>query len=230
MDKETRNIINNAKEQIFGLFFKNPNIDKDIFNYINYEIYKELSKLKDSKYLKLLDKDLIRYVYTNDFLKYGVDVKDPIYFIRFLTLYLDYDKKGNYIYRNMAKYIYFTYIRELKISNNKILNYLLHCYKQCLRLLYQSHRFTLEEIQPISRLLVFLVTYLYMNDEILGNNEKELVENRMIYKIFELMMEDDFYDEMKLNGAFNFIDQKEEEDIKIYYIEKAIETLKENVK
>ena len=227
MDRETKIIINDACTQILGMFIKTTRIDKNTFNIIKNEVYKILLTLKDSKYIKLLDKELIRYVYCNDFLKYTKDPNDIIGFTAYFILYLDHDKKGNYIYHNMAKYIYFAYVHELKISSNKTLNYLLHCYHHVKGDITKSRKYTVEELQQILRFLVFVVTYLYMNDEILG---EEIVQNKVFYKLVEIMLEDEYYDTMRLNGAFGFYDTRNEEDIKIYYIERAIEMLKEKEK
>ena len=91
---------------------------------------------------------------------------------------------------------------------NKTLNYLLHCYHHVKGDITKSHKYTVEELQQILRFLVFVVTYLYMNDEILG---EEIVQNRVFYKLVEIMLENEYYDTMRLNGAFAFYDTRNEE-------------------
>ena len=216
MTNDDKQKISDALLLIDGLFFKDIDADTNNFFYKNNEILRELLKIKDPRFIKVLDKHLINYIYNNDFLKFNVNIKDPLYFVKFIRLYIDYDKYKNYTYKNMAKYLYFMYIKELKLSKNPKLNILIHEYHDIVKEVYKSHKLTLEEIQSFCRLLVYLITYLYMNNELLDNNDK------LFYDIYNTMIEDNFYADMKLNGVFSLKEEKEEDDLKIYYIEKAI--------
>ncbi len=216
MTNDDKQKLSDALFLIDGLFFKDIDADTNNFFYKNNEIYREFLKIKDTRFIKVLDKHLINYIYNNDFLKFNVNIKDPLYFVKFIRLYIDYDKYKNYTYKNMAKYLYFMYIKELKLSKNPKLNILIHEYHDIVKEVYKSHKLTLEEIQSFCRLLVYLVTYLYMNNELLDNNQN------LFKDVFSVMFDESFYNDMKLNGAFNDIESKDEDNIKIYYIEKAI--------
>ena len=225
MNKDEKNKISEIISIIIGLFHENilnlyRGNEKGI-SYQAYEIYHELLKIKDTKYLKIVDKNLINYIYNNDFLKFNVNIKDPIYFTKFIKLYIDYIEHGNYVYRNMSRYIYFMYLKELKLSHNNELNMLIQEYHEIVKDVYKSHKLNLEEIQMFCRLLVFLLTYLYMNSELLENNKK------IFYDTYKILINDSFFEEMKMNGAFNNIGTIDEENTKIYFIEKAI---KKNIK
>ncbi len=220
MNKEEKQKISEIINMIVGLFYEDIlNLhrgNKNGISYQCYEIYRELLKIKDTNYLKIVDKSLIDYIYHNDFLKFNINTKDPIYFTKFIRLYIDYIEHGNYVYRNMSKYVYFKYIKELKLSHNKKLNNLIQQYHEIVKDIYKLHKLSLEEIQMFCRLLVFLLTYLYMNNELLDSNEK------LFYDTYKLLIDDAFFEEMKMNGVFEFVGQKEEDDTKIYFIEKAI--------
>lgn len=188
-----------------------------MFYLYNHDIYRELLKIKDRKYIKLVDKSLINYIYNNDFLKFNINTKDPLYFTKFIRLYIDKEAYGNTIYHNMTKYIYFTYLKELKLSGDVVLNELIHQYSPTVKALYHSGKINFNEVHNVSRLLVYLLTYLYMNREYVEENDK------IFYDTVSVMFEDNFYDNMKMNGVFEFKELKEEDDIKIYFIEKAVE-------
>ena len=213
------NLVNNILYLIYKVFNKDNSKKASECNYYltNKSIYNDLSRIKDKKYLKLADEHLIKYIYNNDFLKFNVNINDPLYFTKFIRLYLDINDFGNTIYHNMTKYIYFSFLREHKLSSYDNLNRLIEDFFILVKKIYNSHKYSLEEIHYFNRLLVYVLTYLYMNNELLKDNKN------LFNDCFDIMNEDSFYEDMKLNGALSkFIGLKEEDDIKIYYIKKAI--------
>ena len=213
---------------IDGIFYKDilnqiRSSEKDFF-LCNYNIYKELLKIKDCKYLKIIDKNLINYIYNNDFLKFGVNTKDPLYYTKFIRLYVDNDKYGNTVYHNMTKYIYYSFIREYKLSKHQELNKLIGEFQMISKEVYKSNKYELTDVQSFCRMLVYLLTYLYMNSDLLIENDNLFKES------YQIMSEESFFENMKLNGAFDFKGLKEEDDTKIYYIEKAIKEVLNNKK
>ena len=62
-------------------------------------------------------------------------------------------------------------------------------------------------------------------------NSELLIENDNLFNdSYQIMNEESFFENMKLNGSFAFNGLKEEDDIKIYYIEKAIKEVLNNKK
>ena len=217
---EDKSALVNILYLVDGLFYKDiikqiRGNDKMFYLY-NHDIYRELLKIKDRKYVKLANKELISYIYHNDFLKFNVNIKDPLYFTKFIRLYIDKEEYGNTIYHNMTKYLYFAFIKDIKESKSKVLNKLMNDYRDVIKEIYRIHKYDISEIRSLSRLLVYLVTYLYMNDELLIDND------HLFYDTYQRLTDDFFFEDMKLNGVFDFIGLKEEDDTKIYFIEKAI--------
>ena len=69
----------------------------------------------------------------------------------------------------------------------------------------------------------FLLTYLYMNDEYID-------ENDYIFRdAFNTLKQPSFYDEMEMNGVFSLIDANEVINAIIYYIEKAVKQNQHNI-
>lgn len=226
---EEKSALTNILYLVDGLFYKD--IIKQIrgndrmFYLYNHDIYRELLKIKNRKYVKLANKELISYIYHNDFLKFNVNTKDPLYFTKFIRLYIDKEEYGNTIYHNMTKFLYFSFIKDLKESKSELLNKLINEYRYIIKEIYRMHKYDIQEIQKLSRLLVYLLTYLYMNNELLTDNDN------LFYETYKRLTDDFYLEDMKLNGVFEFIGQKEEDEIKIYFIEKAInEVISKNSK
>jgi hypothetical protein len=80
------------------------------------------------------------------------------------------------------------------------------------------------------RLLEFLIAYLYINDELLGDDIYDIMNKKFFYDVLDILSADDYYESMKLNGALSQHDNELEDKAKMFYIEEAIKEAKNKVK
>ncbi len=223
-----KKIITNIFYKIVAIFSKSDPThicgNEEFFFQTYNDVYNELLKIKDPVYLHVLNDNLVNYIYEKDFLTFNVNTKDPVYFTKFIRLYIDHENHGNYIYRNMSKYVYFTYIKEKNAAPDETLEYLVNQFYTIAKTVNKNNKYSTEEAIQYNRLMVYLLTYIYMNNELLDKDKTIYLDT------FKVMSENAFYDKMCLNGALISKDFNEEDDTKIHYIKKAInEALKEKI-
>ncbi len=222
--------INDITDEVQNLFY-GPSIENiHLIDLYQDDIKRMLFKASNSKFFKVLNKRLVIYTFHDYRFKHDNDYS-PVAFVDYLlSTYVDYENKGNSVYRNIAQYIEKIYITNLDLSNDKILNYLIHCFHQALNKLHLSNKYAKDDIMEFRRLLEFLIAYLYINDELLGDDIYDIMNKKFFYDVLDILSADDYYESMKLNGALSQHDNELEDKAKMFYIEEAIKEAKNKVK
>lgn len=229
IDRQKR--INDIIGEVQTLFYGPSIMNAQLFDLYQDDIKRMLYKASNSKFFKVLDTRLVRYSFHNEYRMISENNYSPEDFVNYLlSSYVDYENSGNNVYRHMAQYIEKTYIMRLDLSNDRTLNYLIHCYQQAIGRLQLSSKYAKDDIIEFRRLIIYLISYLYMNDELLGDDALNIIHNQFFYKVLDVISSDDYYESMKLNGALNQNSKEVEDTAKIFYIEEAIKEVQSKLK
>ena len=191
----------------------------------NQEAIDLLSIIKNKKYFKCVNAVLLNFIRDYSTTMFDTNYDDPYYALKKLPAYIDYDKYKNLIYVKMNQYIKSAYLLADTISGNRKLDQLVQdFYHEATHLaLDDKMKYTTKELLNIKSMAEFLLTYLYMNDEYID-------ENDYIFRdAFNTLKQPSFYDEMEMNGVFSLIDANEVINAIIYYIEKAVKQNQHNI-